>query len=134
MHDCPFCPTNPALAEEVLARNAHCLLIRHHDPVLASSVMILPRRHVPTPFDLAAEEWMATRELLLEAKRMLDGERPDGYSIGWKVHPVGGQSIPHVHLHVIARFADEPLAGQGIRHALKQPANRRRIPTIGEGQ
>jgi diadenosine tetraphosphate (Ap4A) HIT family hydrolase len=30
-----------------------------------------------------------------------------------------------VHLHVIPRFADEPLAGKGIRHWIKQPANRR---------
>jgi hypothetical protein len=28
-------------------------------------------------------------------------------------------------LHVIGRFTDEPMAGQGIRHALKQEANRR---------
>ncbi len=68
---------------------------------------------------------MATHELLTEAKRLLDLERPDGYSVGWNVHAVGGQTVPHAHLHVIGRFADEPLAGKGIRHALKQPLNRR---------
>lgn len=95
-------------------------------------MMIIPKRHVATPFDLTPEEWMATHELLTQAKRLLDQERPDGYSIGWNVHPVGGQSVSHVHLHVIARFADEPLAGQGIRHALKQPANRRGAGLTGE--
>jgi hypothetical protein len=33
----------------------------------------------------------------------------------------------HAHLHVIPRFADEPLAGRGIRYALKQPTNRRGV-------
>ncbi len=55
MHDCPFCPTNPELAEEVLARNVHWLLIQTSDSVLASSVIIVILRHVLTPFDLTAE-------------------------------------------------------------------------------
>ncbi len=106
MHDCPFCPTNPELAEEVLARNVHWLLIQTSDSVLASSVIIVILRHVLTPFDFTLEEWLPTRELLIEAKHLQDRERPHGYSIGWNVHPVGGQSVPHVHLPVIARFAD----------------------------
>ncbi len=77
---------------------------------------------------------MATRELLIEARHLLDRERPHGYWIGWNVRPVGGQSVPHVHLHVIARIANEQPAGQGNRHDLKPPTNRRRIPFDGEGQ
>jgi histidine triad (HIT) family protein len=51
--------------------------------------------------------------------------RPDGFNVGWNCGPVGGQVIPHAHLHVIPRFADEPYAGKGIRHWLKQESNRR---------
>ena len=131
MPDCPFCPTNPALEAEILARNDHAFVVRTPDPVLRSSLMVIPTRHVETPFDLTAEEWSATHELLVTAKALLDHDRPDGYSIGWNVHPVGGQTVPHAHLHVIGRFADEPMAGQGIRHALKQPENRR--PVTPEG-
>ena len=132
MEDCPFCPANSsAFMNGVLSRNPHCLLIRSNDAVLQSSMMIIPRRHVGTPFDLTQEEWMSTWELLTEAKRWFDHDQPDGYSIGWNVHPVGGQSVLHAHLHVIGRFADEPLAGQGIRHALKQPQNRRPKSSTG---
>lgn len=88
-------------------------------------MMIIPMRHVATPFELTREEWMSTHQMLSESKRLLDLQRPNGYSIGWNVKQVGGQSVAHAHLHVIGRFADEPLAGQGIRHALKQPLNRR---------
>lgn len=126
MDGCPFCVTSGELDGAVLARNAHCLLVRFEDPVLESWLMVLPIRHAETPFDLSAEEWAATREMLAEARRVLDAEGPDGYAVGWNVHPVGGQSIPHAHLHVIGRYADEPLAGKGIRHHLKHPSNRRR--------
>lgn len=126
MHDCPFCLSSNLLEGEILARNSLCYLARLDDPVLQSSVMIIPLRHVFTPFDLTTEEWSATHDLLREAWSVLAEAEPDGYSIGWNVYPVGGQTVPHAHLHVIGRFSDEPMAGQGIRHALKQPENRRR--------
>lgn len=132
MDRCPFCEENPACAAETVSANAHCRLLRGRDPVLEASLLIVPRRHVETPFDLTVEEWAATREMLSEARRRLAPDRPDGYTIGWNVYPVGGQSVPHAHLHVIGRFADEPLAGKGLRHALKQPYNHR--PGRDEGQ
>jgi len=50
---------------------------------------------------------------------------PDGYNVGWNIGEVAGQNEPHVHLHIIARFKDEPLAGKGIRYAFKQESNKR---------
>ena len=125
MSDCPFCLSNNLLDGEVLAQSRHCYLVRTGDPILTASVMVIPMRHVATPFDLTTDEWFDTKALLEEARRALATDHPDGFSIGWNVHPVGGQEVMHAHLHVIARFADEPLAGKGIRHALKQEANRR---------
>jgi histidine triad (HIT) family protein len=48
---------------------------------------------------------------------------PDGYNVGWNSGRVGGQEVFHAHLHVIRRFKQEPLAGQGIRSHLKSDAN-----------
>lgn len=124
MNPCPFCLVNNQLEGDVLVRDGWCYLVPTGDPVLRSSMMIIPIRHVATPFDYTSEEWTSTAHLLAQARHLLDMDSPDGYSIGWNVHAVGGQDIPHAHLHVIGRFADEPLAGQGIRHALKQAVNR----------
>lgn len=135
MIECPFCLENGLLEEEdVLVKHDLCYITNTGDPVLQCSVMIIPVRHVGTPFDLTMDEWFATHKLMTRAKLILDRNGPEGYSVGWNVHPTGGQSIPHAHLHVIARFADEPLAGQGIRHALKQEANRRLARSAGAGR
>lgn len=123
MKDCPFCLENAEI--RALVKNAFAYIASTEDPVLVNSLMILPLRHVEDPFLFSPEEWVATHDLLLKAKEMLDLDHPDGYSVGWNVGVTGGQSIPHAHLHVIGRYADEPFAGQGIRHALKQPTNRR---------
>ena len=125
MTDCPFCLHNDLFDGEVLARDAHCCMVDFGGPVLRDAVMIIPLRHIATPFELSDDEWRSTLAMLRRAKTHLDRRAPQGYSIGWNVGEVGGQSVPHAHLHVIARFADEPMAGQGIRHALKQEANRR---------
>ena len=98
-------------------------------PVLVGSGCIIPRAHRETVFDLSPEEWADTYALLGRAKELLDARHaPDGYTIGWNCGRVGGQTVFHVHLHVIPRFADEPYAGRGLRHWLKQEANRRPGP------
>lgn len=112
--------------EHVLARTATCYFIRTNDPVLVCSGLIIPFRHVPSPFDLTDQEWLETLQLLKDAKAILGQFKPDGYNLGWNVGKAAGQDVMHAHLHIIGRFSDEPLAGRGIRYHLKQPENLRR--------
>ncbi len=110
----------------MILENTHCVFVMTPQPVLQGSGLIVTKAVRETVFDLTPEEWTATFELLQKAKTYLDETlRPDGYNIGWNVYPVGGQSISHVHLHIIPRFKDEPLAGKGIRYHLKQAENKR---------
>ncbi|HEX7022371.1 MAG TPA: HIT family protein [Trueperaceae bacterium] len=98
-------------------------------PVLSGSGVIVPRAHRETIFDLSPAEWAATFELLQEVRALLDRQlAPDGYNLGWNVGRVAGQEVFHAHLHVIPRFADEPLAGKGVRYWFKQLENRRPLP------
>jgi diadenosine tetraphosphate (Ap4A) HIT family hydrolase/GNAT superfamily N-acetyltransferase len=106
--------------------NELCLFLSSGDPILAGSGIIIPRAHKPDVFTLSAEELAATFRLLAATKARLDRElAPAGYNVGWNCGAIAGQEVFHVHLHVIPRFADEPLAGKGIRFWLKQEANRR---------
>lgn len=109
-----------------MLENAHCLFLQIPQPVLVGSGLIVPRTARETVFDLSPEEWAATFDLLREVKALLDRlYAPDGYNVGWNAGPEAGQEVMHCHLHVIPRFADEPMAGRGIRYALKQDENRR---------
>lgn len=110
----------------MVGENALCLALRVEDRVLAGSVVIVPRAHRPTVFDLTEAEWAATGALLREVKDHLVRElAPDGFTLRWNCGAVGGQEVMHAHLHVIPRFADEPFAGRGLRSWLKSEANRR---------
>lgn len=84
-------------------------------PVNRGHLLILPRRHVATWFDATADERVALLALLDEGRRLLD-ERysPDGYNIGINVGEVAGQTIPHLHIHLIPRYrgdCDNPRGG-----------------------
>jgi len=119
---CPDCE----LSGEAVLANDLCLFLQHEQPILKGSGLIVPRAHRSTLFDLTPAEWAAGFALLQEVRAHLDAaHRPAGYNVGWNAGKVAGQEIFHSHMHGIPRFADEPLAGKGIRYWLKQPGNAR---------
>ena len=83
-------------------------------------VLVIPRRHVPSFFDMTTEEQSAVLGLLNEAQRLIQrNHSPDGYNIGVNIGKAGGQSRMHVHVHLIPRYAgDVADPGGGIRCVL----------------
>ncbi|MFG6119643.1 HIT family protein [Thalassobacillus sp. B23F22_16] len=128
MKECMFCHIVEDGNQRIVLENDTCYYIQKktEQQVLEGSGLIIPKAHRTNVFELTDKEWKDTRSLLLQAKALLDEKySTDGYSTGWNTGEVGGQSIPHAHLHVIPRFADEPYAYKGIRYWLKQPENKR---------
>ena len=122
---CPFCPPQVD-GQCITLKNESSLFIDLKHPVLQGSGVIVPRAHRRSVFDLTQEEIASAFSLLAEVRAFLDGEHdPQGYNVGWNCGAVAGQTVFHAHLHVIPRYAGEPHAGKGIRHWLKQEANRR---------
>lgn len=109
MHHCPFCDaTDPLLANEL----AYARFDRY--PVTPGHLLILPRRHVASFFETTPEEQAALWSLLFEAKRLLDESRaPHGYNVGVNVGEVAGQTIMHVHLHLIPRYRGDVESPRG---------------------
>lgn len=123
---CPYCPP-VAAAIRVLFRRELVLFLQdeRYQGALKHSGVIIPVAHRDTVFDLTGPEVLATFRLLADVKRWMDEQfQPSGYNVGWNCGAVAGQVVLHAHLHVIPRFAQEPLAGQGIRSHLKSDANR----------
>lgn len=123
---CPYCAYDLSSPEVVFQNDLVWFL---QDPryqgALKHSGVIVPIAHRETVFDLTEAEILATFQLLSRVKAWLDAEQsPAGYNIGWNCGRVGGQEVFHAHMHVIPRFAREPLAGKGIRALLKSDANR----------
>jgi diadenosine tetraphosphate (Ap4A) HIT family hydrolase len=93
-----------------------------HDkyPVSPGHTLIIPKRHVSNYFDLTDEEKIDLHKLMEEMKDHLDKtHKPDAYNIGINAGKAAGQTIMHVHLHLIPRYqGDLPNPTDGIRGAI----------------
>ena len=118
---CPFCVLDPA---RVLAEDDLTVVYKDGFPVSPGHTVIIPRRHFATLFEASAEERLALLAALDQAKRLLDAShRPDGYNIGINHGRAGGQSVPHLHIHLIPRYAgDRPDPRGGVRWVLPDKA------------
>jgi diadenosine tetraphosphate (Ap4A) HIT family hydrolase len=71
-------------------------------------VLVVPKRHVASFFDMTTEEHGAINALLREAQALIQAEHaPDGYNIGVNVGKAAGQARMHVHVHLIPRYAGD---------------------------
>ncbi|MCK4488720.1 MAG: HIT family protein [Anaerolineales bacterium] len=129
---CPFCDLESNTRQEIILENDLCLFLQEPQEVLIGSGIIIPKEHKESVFDLTEKEWQATFSLLQLVKEIIDEKyKPNGYNIGWNIGSVAGQEVFHVHLHIIPRYIDEPLAGKGIRYWFKQLSNKRQMRNAG---
>ncbi|WP_216827468.1 HIT family protein [Alkalihalobacterium elongatum] len=97
---CPFC--HP---ESIVLSNEFAFAIFDKYPVNKGHLLIIPKRHVSDFFETTLEERAAINELLEEGKSLLDEKfHPDGYNIGINCGEMSGQTIFHVHVHLIPRY------------------------------
>lgn len=116
---CPFCALD---AREVVGSNALALFFEDKYPVTPGHLLVIPKRHVATYFDATAEEKRAMWDLLEEAKAYLDQHRtPEGYNVGINVGATAGQTVMHLHVHLIPRYAGDMADPRGgVRHVIPE--------------
>jgi len=100
---CPFCSDEGAVLANGLA-----FALPDRYPVTPGHLLVIPYRHVADYFHTTLFERRAMLALLDLARRMLDERHaPQGYNIGVNVGEAAGQTVMHVHLHLIPRYAGD---------------------------
>jgi diadenosine tetraphosphate (Ap4A) HIT family hydrolase len=70
--------------------------------------LIIPYRHVADYFETTVEEKAAIAEMIDRAREWVRQEHaPDGFNIGVNCGAAAGQSVMHVHIHLIPRYAGD---------------------------
>ena len=144
---CPFCDMPP---ERVIASNAHAYAIRDGFPVSPGHTLIIPHRHIGSFFDTTQDEKLALLQLLETVKHGFRHPRseqekgadaffaqqksapepfsageatPTAYNIGINDGPAAGQTVPHLHIHLIPRYeGDLPDPRGGVRWVIPEKA------------
>ena len=118
---CPFC-TLPI--ERIIDSNDLAIVIRDGFPISQGHTLIIPKRHTGSFFDTSDEEKLALFELIERTKLKIDQEfHPDSYNIGINDGPAAGQTVPHLHIHLIPRYkGDQEDPRGGVRWIIPSKA------------
>jgi diadenosine tetraphosphate (Ap4A) HIT family hydrolase len=119
---CPFCPPP---ADRVVASNDQAVAIRDGYPVSPGHTLVIPKRHVASLADVTPDEAKALWSLLGEARAQSDAElKPDGYNVGVNDGRAAGQTVMHLHVHLIPRFeGDRADPRGGVRWVIPEKAD-----------
>ena len=102
MKDCIFCNLEASRIED---ENKLFLVIKDLYPVTEGHTLIIPKRHVPSFFELTSEEQASFLEMLHAQKQKLASmdETITGFNVGINDGEDAGQTVMHCHIHLIPR-------------------------------
>jgi diadenosine tetraphosphate (Ap4A) HIT family hydrolase len=122
MESCIFCNLNES---QIVEQCDAAIVIRDQYPISNGHTLIIPKRHFESFFDATDDEVIALMHAVRKAKEQLDEEfLPDGYNIGINSGEVAGQTVSHLHIHLIPRYkgdVEDPRGG--VRRVLPEKAN-----------
>jgi diadenosine tetraphosphate (Ap4A) HIT family hydrolase len=112
--DCPFCSLP---ASRIVDEDEFCVVVRDAFPVSPGHTLIIPKRHVGSLFDLSVDETQSAFQMLRRAKEGLRSvPGPDGFNVGINDGRAAGQTVSHLHIHLIPRYVgDVPDPRGGVR-------------------
>ncbi len=118
---CPFCALPP---DRIVSEHGPVVVVRDRFPVSSGHSLVVPRRHVGSFFETTEEEQRAILKALTEAKAALEVEfAPAGYNIGINDGAAAGQTVSHLHIHLIPRFdGDQEDPRGGVRWIFPEKA------------
>ena len=102
----PFC--NPDPDRVIILENDVVYSTYDKFPVSEGHALIIPKRHCSAYFDLSNEEQISCWKMVNAVKTILQEKYdPDGFNVGINVNKAAGQTISHVHIHLIPRYTGD---------------------------
>jgi diadenosine tetraphosphate (Ap4A) HIT family hydrolase len=111
--------------ERIVAGDDLAFAVRDAYPISPGHTLIIARRHVASFFEVTDNERAVMLLLLDQAKEALDAEfHPSGYNIGINEGADAGQTVAHLHIHLIPRYpGDREDPRGGVRWVLPNKAD-----------
>jgi diadenosine tetraphosphate (Ap4A) HIT family hydrolase len=121
----PSCALCTLPAGRILDENEHAVWVSDLHPVSPGHSLIVAKRHVASFFELPADERDGMLSLLDRARENVARDRsPAGYNVGINEGTAAGQTVPHLHIHLIPRFlGDSKNPRGGVRWVLPEKAD-----------
>lgn len=121
MNSCIFCKiVEKEIPNYTVYEDADVLAFLDIHPHAKGHTVVIPKVHAQTIFDLPQTIDNAlmngVRSTMLALQETL---HPEGFNIGWNHNTVAGQSVPHVHIHILPRWSIDN--GTGMHGIVQYP-------------
>ncbi|GAB4297560.1 MAG: histidine triad nucleotide-binding protein [Thiohalomonadaceae bacterium] len=103
--NCIFCKIAAGeIPATIVHQDEHVVAFRDLNPQAPTHILIIPRRHIATVNDLAEADAATVGRLFLAARRLAAelGFADDGYRLVMNTNAAAGQTVFHIHLHLLA--------------------------------
>ena len=106
---CVFCQiAEDDTSKRIILENDLALVMRDGFPISPGHSLIVPKHHIASFFETSKEERDALLDLIEKAKSTIEQEfSPDAFNIGINDGPAAGQTVSHLHIHLIPRYQDD---------------------------
>ena len=111
---CPFCILDKS---RILLQNSFAISIADAFPVSIGHSLVIPRRHISSIFDASEDELVHIFKLVAETRALLNDQyQPQGLNVGINDGVCAGQTVMHLHIHLIPRYqGDQSDPRGGVR-------------------
>jgi ATP adenylyltransferase len=123
--DCPFC-SFAEIERRMIGRNDYGMVFLTNRPITPGHILVCPVRHIESSDELTSKELGVMHYLLRISKIALrECCGAEGFNVAWNEGEVAGQTVPHLHIHVVPRRAgDTGILGYEPRQFLYRPGPR----------
>ncbi len=102
--DCLFCKISLGeIPAEIISQDEECIVFRDISPQAPIHLLIIPRKHIASLDAAKEDDSKILGKLLLKAKEMARALEiaEDGYRVVINTHGDGGQTVFHLHVHLL---------------------------------
>lgn len=102
--DCLFCSIlSGDIPADIIFESETAIAFRDINPQAPTHVIIIPRQHVPTINDISEDDQLIVGSLYTAASTIAaaEGVADDGYRVVMNCNAAAGQSVFHIHLHLL---------------------------------
>ena len=104
MENCLFCKiVREELDTDIIYENKNIIAFRDINPQAPVHILLIPKKHFSTLNDLASRDIELVGDLIYSASRLAkkEGIAEQGYRTGFNCNDWGGQTVYHIHLHLL---------------------------------
>lgn len=122
--DCLFCKiVNKEIPNFTVFEDEHTLAFLDIFPHAVGHTVVIPKKHFDTPLDMSGDEFKNfSNGLKKTLDRVQEKLKPAGYNVGWNQGAVGGQVVPHLHVHIFPRYNGD--GGGNMHSIIKNPGDK----------